>query len=367
MKKLLTIIFSICSLLVNAQREKAEKYIEQYNEIAIQEMIRTGVPAAIKLAQGILESQSGESDLVIRSNNHFGIKCKPEWTGGRTYHDDDEKGECFRVYPNAEASYKDHSDFLRTRAHYNFLFNLNPADYEAWAYGLKKAGYATSPTYPQKLIKVIKDYQLDKYNSIAIDRQSNGETSNKSIKSIGANNQSLPIAENITSTIDSTTTFSTINDNAVSTESINETIETSQVHNQSNSINTDKASGYPAGVFTINQTKVIFAAEGISLLALANQHGITLSKIMDYNELNNIDILEKDQLIYLEKKQKKGTVDFHIVKSGETIYSIAQTEGIRLENILQYNNNLAANANPTVGNKIYLKPTNTSLVTSNKK
>jgi flagellum-specific peptidoglycan hydrolase FlgJ len=147
---LLTFIFSMFLFSVHAQKQTAREYIEKYKANAIQEMIRSGVPASITLAQGVLETESGNSELVRKSNNHFGIKCHTGWEGDYDFHDDDEKGECFRVYPNAEASYRDHSDFLRSRAHYNFLFSLNPADYEAWAYGLKKAGYATSPTYPQK-------------------------------------------------------------------------------------------------------------------------------------------------------------------------------------------------------------------------
>ena len=169
MKKFLTIsivLFSFSAAF--AQKEKVELYITQFSEFAMNEMIRTGVPASITLAQGILESQSGESDLVKRSNNHFGIKCKPEWTGPKTYHDDDEIGECFRVYTTAEESYKDHSDFLKTRSHYDFLFKIDPLNYEAWAKGLKKAGYATLSTYPQKLIKLIKDYNLNEYSKIAL-------------------------------------------------------------------------------------------------------------------------------------------------------------------------------------------------------
>ncbi len=165
-----------------AQKEKVEMYIAQFNEIAINEMRRTGVPASITLAQGILESQSGESDLVKRSNNHFGIKCKPEWTGAKTYHDDDEKGECFRVYPTPEESYKDHSDFLKTRSHYDFLFKIDPLNYEAWAKGLKKAGYATLSTYPQKLIKLIKDYNLNEYTKIALKKLFDTETKPEAIR-----------------------------------------------------------------------------------------------------------------------------------------------------------------------------------------
>ena len=135
--------------------QRANAYIELYKELAISEMIRTGVPAAITLAQGILETAGGQSDLASMANNHFGIKCKAGWTGESMLHNDDAKNECFRKYPSAEDSYKDHSDFLKTRPPYAFLFKLDPTDYEGWAKGLKKAGYATSNTYATALIKMI--------------------------------------------------------------------------------------------------------------------------------------------------------------------------------------------------------------------
>ena len=152
----------------NAQNISAAQYIAQYKDIAIREMKRMGVPAAITLAQGLLESQSGNSDLVKESNNHFGIKCKSTWTSEFVKHDDDEPGECFRKYKTAEASYRDHSNFLRGSSRYDFLFQLNPTDYKAWAYGLLKAGYATNPRYPEILIKNIETNNLQQYTLEAI-------------------------------------------------------------------------------------------------------------------------------------------------------------------------------------------------------
>jgi flagellum-specific peptidoglycan hydrolase FlgJ len=146
-------------------------YIDRFKDIAIAEEIRTGVPAAITLAQGIHETSAGQSDLVTRSNNHFGIKCKTEWTGDKVYHDDDARGECFRKYDQPEQSYRDHSDFLKTRPFYSSLFKLDPTDYEGWAFGLKKAGYATNPKYPQILIKLIRDYNLQEYTLVALGRK----------------------------------------------------------------------------------------------------------------------------------------------------------------------------------------------------
>ncbi len=142
-------------------------YIKTYADLAIREMKRTGVPASIKLAQGILETGAGNSDLVQRSNNHFGIKCKSSWTGDKVYHNDDEEGECFRKYESAEISYRDHSDYLASQPRYKFLFGYKQDDYSAWAWGLKKAGYATNPVYAQNLIKYIENYSLNELNKIA--------------------------------------------------------------------------------------------------------------------------------------------------------------------------------------------------------
>ena len=171
MKKLgLPILF--CLLIGKASFGQSSQvvrdYISRFRDIAIAEMQRTGVPASITLAQGILETEAGRSPLVQKSNNHFGIKCKSDWTGESVTHDDDAKGECFRKYPDPAQSYKDHSDFLKNRAHYAPLFKLDPTDYKSWAYGLKKAGYATNPKYPQLLIKIIQDYDLHKYTMMAM-------------------------------------------------------------------------------------------------------------------------------------------------------------------------------------------------------
>lgn len=145
-----------------------QKYVEQWAPTAVREMYRSGVPASITLAQGILESRYGLSPLAANGNNHFGIKCHKDWTGKKQFHDDDEKGECFRVYDNADESFRDHSDFLRYRDRYKFLFEFETTDYKSWANGLKKAGYATDPGYPDKLIKYIEDYNLSKYDTMSL-------------------------------------------------------------------------------------------------------------------------------------------------------------------------------------------------------
>lgn len=146
-------------------------YIGTYKNIAIDKMEKYKIPASITLAQGILESGNGLSTLAKKSNNHFGIKCHSGWRGKRVYHDDDKKGECFRKYPTPEGSFNDHSIFLTGRGRYEFLFDLKPDDYKAWAKGLKKAGYATDRKYPKKLISFIETFELYKYDDLVLDEK----------------------------------------------------------------------------------------------------------------------------------------------------------------------------------------------------
>ena len=160
----LLLLLTFFCITLYAQKTATLIYIDQYKNIAIKEMKRTGIPASITLAQGIVESNSGESNLALNFNNHFGIKCKSDWKGETTYQDDDTKQECFRVYPNANASFIDHSNFIKTRPNYAPLFQLDPVDDSAWAIGLKKAGYATASDYANKLMKVIDDYELSQFN-----------------------------------------------------------------------------------------------------------------------------------------------------------------------------------------------------------
>ena len=172
-----TILFLglLCLCVSYAVAQPAEKpnprvmdYIVRFSSIAIEEMQRSGIPASITLAQGIYESGAGSSRLAVEANNHFGIKCKKEWTGPSIRHTDDLKNECFRKYESALESYRDHSDFLRTRPHYAFLLQLDPSDYKGWAYGLKRAGYATSPRYPEALLRLIETYSLYQYDQAAV-------------------------------------------------------------------------------------------------------------------------------------------------------------------------------------------------------
>jgi LysM repeat protein len=318
MKKLQVTLLILCAFagsLIHAQSsETIRQYIAQYKNIAIAEMQRTGVPAAITLAQGIHETAAGTSDLVLSSNNHFGIKCKGEWSGETVYHDDDAKGECFRKYPDPAQSYKDHSDFLRTRPNYASLFSIPPTDYEGWAYGLKKAGYATNPKYPQILIKLIQDYNLEDYTLIALNKkkdQSNAEWASASIN----------------------TETSTGNSDVIETKSVNK--------------------DYPSSVFQINDIKVVFVPKGTSFLKVAQENSVDLARLFEFNEMQQQAVAATDQLVYLQRKKRTGSHEFHVVLNGETLYDIAQAEGVRKESLLEYNF-LREGMQPEIGEKIYL-------------
>lgn len=173
MKKtfLLSIISFMMTMSLFAQNNDYVAYINLYKDIAIEQMHKYHIPASITLAQGLLESGAGRSELARKANNHFGIKCH-SWDGKKIYHDDDKKGECFRVYKSARDSYEDHSIFLATGSRYEFLFKYAETDYVAWARGLKRAGYATSPTYADKLIEIIERYDLDQYDRTKKDSKS---------------------------------------------------------------------------------------------------------------------------------------------------------------------------------------------------
>lgn len=301
--------FMVPGLLSVAQKNQGIlDYINTYKALAIEEMQRSGVPASIKLAQGIHETEAGNSELAKKGNNHFGIKCKNTWKGEKIYHDDDARGECFRSYASSEDSYRDHSDFLRNNGRYAFLFKLEPEDYKGWAYGLREAGYATNIKYSQLIIKLIEDYNLQEYTLLALDKSSNKQQE-KMVKS----------------------------------EAVAENNEPDEI-----------VSNYPAGVFELNKTKVIFVKAGTSLLAIATEYDLALSRLVDFNDLINDESPKKGQLIFLQRKRKTGINVYHVMRADETLYDVCQMEGIRMESMLQYNM-LPAGVQVAVGEKIYLQ------------
>jgi LysM repeat protein len=316
-KMFLAMFFVVFSFTVSAQRVSVEEYIEQFKDIAVNEMKRSGVPASITLAQGILESENGNSELVKKSNNHFGIKCKSNWTGGTVTHDDDANGECFRAYTNAVESYRDHSDFLKANLRYATLFNLDPTDYAGWAKGLKKAGYATNPKYPDLLIKHIEQYNLQQYTLVALNK--------------------LPALDtNKTDEVKASIPDAKSGENQTSVNEIERAVELGKIT-------------------SINKINCVYAKKGTSLLVIATKHSISLSKLMEFNDMIDEGMLSKDQLIFLEKKSKTGEHEFYIVQPGETLYDVAQKNAIQLKYLLAYNNLTAGYiVNPFT--KLFLQP-----------
>jgi LysM repeat protein len=330
---LLPAILLLSPAFAQTEKTRIESYINSYKELAIAEMLRTGVPASITLAQGILETAGGQSDLAAVANNHFGIKCKSEWTGETMLHDDDAKNECFRKYPSVEESYKDHSDFLRLRPMYAFLFKLDPTDFEGWAKGLKKAGYATNATYAQQLIKLIVENNLQSYSLIAMQRKEGGDDLFLTAAAAQKSPETHVIEEEVIA--------------------LNKNIAAGAVAKDSKG--SSRSATYPLhSIFNINEAKVIYVEAGTSLLAIANNYSVGLKKLLEFNDLEQTDILSSDQLVYLEKKSKKGTKEIHIVEKNESIRDIAQEEGIQLSSILEYNG-LQKGMQPAPGEKIYLK------------
>ncbi len=283
-------------------------------------MKRMGVPAAITLAQGLLETENGNSELLKKSNNHFGIKCKSSWTAEGVSHDDDALGECFRTYKDAEGSYRDHSNYLRGNDRYAFLFKLDPRDYRGWAYGLKKAGYATNPRYPEILIKNIEENNLQQYTMVAVNE--------------------VPVYD------------------ASKYQSDPEEKAFSEIVKGKGSSTVQQASmilNSPKEKIDINGSKAIYETRGRSLLAIATENNINLNKLLEYNDLQKDGLLEDDQFIFLEKKSKEGDKDYYIVQSDESLYDVAQKNGIRLHNLFEYNY-LKGDEKIYAGSKLNLKP-----------
>lgn len=348
MMQKLIVFFSFCFLLhgevYSQSNTLSQQYIDKYKELAITEMIRTGVPAAITLAQGILESGNGQSDLALRSNNHFGIKCKLDWTGDKVYHDDDEANECFRSYPTVEDSYRDHSDFLKNRPNYTFLFSIPPTDYAGWCKGLKKAGYATSPTYPKMLMDVIERNHLQDYTLLALQRMQ-GNAQSGIVQNDSGNKPVVTI-----NTIDDVTAAPIIQ--MQNEQDDNDIIDAKVEMPKTEQVATPQ---YPAGIFSINDCKVIYLSPGSSLFALSTAQNIDYAKLLSYNEMSSGDIISTGKLIFLEKKAKKSSKEFHIISETETLTDVAQNEGVQLQSILAYNH-LSGTQQVHAGMKILLQP-----------
>jgi hypothetical protein len=314
MKKLFVfVVTGIAALSAAAQKYLPEDYISMYKDAAIIEMKRSGVPASITLAQGILETESGNSELVLKSNNHFGIKCKKDWTGESVTHTDDAPNECFRKYASALESYQDHSEYLRTSPRYASLFELDKTDYKGWAFGLKRAGYATNPRYPQILISNIEKYNLLQYDTAAVPENMAaiiGNPLTDSARALLAKAKPLPVSSNLKSAIEEKRKF--------------------------------------------NGLRAVFVSKGTSLLAIASAAEIDLPKLMEFNDLQTEGLLPSDQIVYLEKKNKQAKFKDYTAEYDEPLYDISQSLGVQIKQ-LQNLNNLAPNTVVKKGTTIKLQ------------
>ena len=276
-----------------------QQYIDQYRDCAIEQMLKWKIPASITLAQGILESGAGQSELATKGNNHFGIKCHT-WTGRTIHRDDDAQNECFRAYNSAFESYEDHSRFLATGQRYASLFRLKPTDYQGWAHGLKAAGYATNPQYAQRLIDIIQLYKLYQYDTAK--------------------------------TYDKFMTDRTRD---------------------------ARQDGQPLHLIQIyNKNYYHYARRGDTFRSIGDEIGISYKKIAKYNERGKNDPLEEGEIVWLKKKQKRAPKEYknrnHYVRAGESMYSIAQKYGIRLESLYKLNR-LSPDYTLRVGDELRLR------------
>lgn len=291
----LTVIFFF-AVGVQAQKRNARyvEYINKYSDLAVEQMKLHKIPASITLAQGLLESGAGYSQLARKSNNHFGIKCGGSWRGRTVRHDDDARNECFRAYKHPRDSYEDHSDFLRRGARYAFLFKLDITDYKGWARGLKKAGYATDPSYANRLITIIEDYDLYKY-----DRK--GVYSERKLKK---------------------------NPWLMS----------------------------PHQVYIANDIAYVVARNGDTFKDLGNEFDISWKKLVKYNDLQRDYTLMEGDIIYLKSKKKKASKPYtvYVVKDGDSMHGISQKYGIRLKNLYKMNRKDGEYV-PEIGDRLRLR------------
>lgn len=306
---LIVAMFLWHSDLSSQEKSKATlDYIDKYKEIAMTEMVDYKIPASITLAQGILESGNGNSELAKKSNNHFGIKCHKNWTGKRTYHDDDAKGECFRVYESPADSYRDHSVFLANGQRYAFLFDLKITDYKAWAKGLKQAGYATLPTYANVLIRLIENYNLTQYDQLVVKGDFKKGSKDKSQKS---KDKSQKTKEN-----NIIYTPFKITD----AEVVGKTADERYIREN-------------------NKVKFIYAKEGESVYELADMLCIYDYQLVKYNDLGKRRTFKDNEIVYIEPKRKRSDRKhkYHTIQKGETLSYVSRLYAVRLKSLFEMN------------------------------
>ena len=330
MLKRFILLLLLSPLALMAQNITVEEYIETYKDISMKEMKDHGIPASITLAQGIIESSAGNSDLARKAKNHFGIKCHKEWSG-RTYHmDDDEKNECFRRYRKAEDSFRDHSEFLTSRPRYAGLFKLDIMDYEGWAKGLKAAGYATNPAYATALINRIQLNKLYLYDQLAMGLISERELK----KRICDTNEIPPVSAPVP--VGKELAY------APTDQSVFELVD----------MTADKRF-----IYENNGVRFVFAKEGETPESIAKEFKVRKKKLCQYNLITHPDeaVFRKGDVVYLEQLAKKNRkVKKYITSGGETVRDLALRFAVQPERIIK-KNKLDENAVLKPGKKIKLR------------
>lgn len=310
-----TLFVAISTLFVSAQaqtRQTREEYIARYKNIAIAHMERYGIPASITMAQGILESDCGNSRLSRSSNNHFGIKCKKSWKGERVYHDDDAKGECFRSYASVEESYLDHAEFLDSSPRYDSLFAYPATDYRSWARGLKAAGYATAPDYAQRLVKIIEDSHL-----YLLDQDNGSRRYASYIASASAAGKGDETARQFE------------NQSTATSEEL--------VNPDAYRVNIKIFNGY--NIYRTNKVYYVVAKEGDTYRSLGALFHISERTLCKFNDVAKGAPLAKGDVVYIERKKScwEGNAQMHTVRHDETLHSLAQSYGIRERSLARLN------------------------------
>jgi Mannosyl-glycoprotein endo-beta-N-acetylglucosaminidase/LysM domain len=283
-------------------------------------MKRTGIPASITLAQGIIESDCGHSSLAREANNHFGIKCHDNWTGPSVRHNDNKRNECFRKYGRPEDSFYDHSDFLKSVPRYSFLFSLNSTDYKAWAHGLKKAGYATNPDYANMLIRTIEENNLWNFDRGSITANLPVHTNDTAIESFPAHSR----------------------------DSVKTTL---RISNGNNAVY-----AHAQRVMENNRIQYIIVRDGDTREKLENEFQLLKWELSKYNELKNEFPITPGQILYLQPKRDRAEPgkEYYFSKDGDTMYLISQQFGIKLKKLYEMNR-MAEGSEPGSGKKIWLR------------
>ncbi len=363
------ILLSVPGGMAMAQAPQ-EQYIKKWAPTAVKEMYRSGVPASITLAQGLLESRWGQSALATEGNNHFGIKCHNDWKGKTMKVDDDAKGECFRVYDSAEESFQDHSDFLRYRDRYKFLFDLKPTDYKGWAYGLKKAGYATAPTYAESLIKYIEKYKLYEYDTLTAaeaEALANSYEESVDVKDSGSSVKPSKSSSGKVSSAKSSRAARRAARRSKKHSSLAEEIDYGHLPASPLSIEEPKkiTSGrYEEVQFSLhreayskNGVPFVTSIDGETYSSIAKSYDLTLREILRFNDLSGERELKPGTIVYLQAKKnrsEKGLDKYIVGSDGESLWGICQRFGVKMSSVCKMNG-FDENYQPREGDTIVLR------------